>query len=442
MVRIAKLLLKCTTGVALVAALAALLTTSPSESRAVPAQVQTTLENAGFEGTYVAWQSSSERMIAPSWNLWYDTSVSAPKADNGSAEQRSGQYAQRLYSQSQWDNFDACVYQQIGGIPVGHQVQFSAWAKVNAHDSLSSPEKWLARIGIDPNGGTNPGDIPYYTHLSYWDLYTANKGEWQQLSVAVQATSSTVTLYACASPIWRLWFEVYWDDAQLEVNEGGLAYLPLTFGEWTCGASGVLHNSDLEEDYCDLHGYQYPIEGFGNVKLAPYWLPFWNDDYVPATGENKQPEYGPTYHSYRVHSGQVAQQCGLSGWGNYEAGIYQVIDGVRAGDTVRFSIWGMGWTQEAPSEDPYNESESDYQAPGGLRFRVGIDPYGGGSFDSSHIVWSGFYDPYDQWHRFEVTAVAKSTRVSVWAYAHPAAYWIRWNETFWDDASMTVAPAH
>ena len=39
---------------------------------------------------------------------------------------------------------------------------------------------------------------------------------------------------------------------------------------------------------------------------------------------------------------------------------------------------------------------------------------------------------------FVVTATVQSEQVSVWAYAHPSAYWIRFNQVFWDDASLTT----
>jgi len=69
---------------------------------------------------------------------------------------------------------------------------------------------------------------------------------------------------------------------------------------------------------------------------------------------------------------------------------------------------------------------------------VGVDPYGGESYTSAHIIWSDVHDPYDEWHRFEVTATAVYTQVSVWAYAHPAVCTLGWNQMFWDDADLEV----
>ena len=69
---------------------------------------------------------------------------------------------------------------------------------------------------------------------------------------------------------------------------------------------------------------------------------------------------------------------------------------------------------------------------------VGIDPYGGQSYTSTNIIWSDPYDPYDAWHQFEITATVQSDQISVWAYTHPSAYWIRYNQVFWDSASLAV----
>ena len=190
-------------------------------------------------------------------------------------------------------------------------------------------------------------------------------------------------------------------------------------------------------------GYQVPISDFGNVQLAPYWLPYWNtEDYNDETKEFRQPEFGPTGlgigYPYRSYSGLIAQQIGSSGGGTYEAGIYQVVNGVQPGDTYSFTLWAHGWTQYWPSVNPIDERISDYQEPDGLNFKIGIDPYGGESYTATNIIWSEEQDPYDEWSPFEVTATAMARQISVWAYANPTQYVMKSNETFWDDASLQI----
>jgi hypothetical protein len=429
-------------GLAITLATFMLFTSLPALSESEGPPQQAMLENGEFEGDYQAWQGQDSRKIAPSWSLWYTTDWSEPFIAPPHANQetnpefvRQGK-AQGVHTDGS-QNFDACIYQQIDGITVGHYVRFSAWAKVDAHSDFNGPDKMQTRIGIDPDGGTNPLDINYYVQPALWDTYT-NMDQWQHLSVVTKATSPTITVYACAHPIFARPFHVYWDDATFLVTPESFLYIPYVMGYYYPLHPGELANPDLEENWGIYKGYQAPLPGFGNVKIAPYWLPYWNTDYDPEGPKNKQPEYGPTGlgegYPYRSHSGLVAQQMGSSGGGIYEAGIYQVVTGTRVGDVLRFTMWSHGWTQYW--DGPVDERVSDYQDPGGLRFQIGIDPYGGESFTSTHIIWCDEYDPYDEWHQFAVTATAMSDRISVWTKARPSQPWLRWNESFWDDAHL------
>lgn len=434
-----KLLITLSAGIAITTAVVLFFALLPSQGEGYVSVQDAALVNGGFEGLYE--EEGTEQWLAPSWDLWYTTHwneahIDTPRAISTTEHIREGNLAQRVYSRD-YKNFDACIRQQIGGITVGHYVKFDIWARIDTQ-SLSANEA-QTRIGVDPDGGLNPLDIQYELHPANWDVYTAQPDEWQELSVVIKATSPTATLYACAHPLWaERYFNVYWDDARFTMTEESLTYIPFVVRDHLYLAPGVLANPDLEENWGKLHGYQQTIPGYDNVKTAPYWYPYWNDNYEPISNTNKQPEYGPTDRDYRVHSGEHAQQFGLSGGGAFEAGIYQVVR-ANISDTLQFSIWGLGWTQNHPSDpDPYDEGRSDYTPEGGLRFRVGIDPYGGETYTSTDVVWSGFVDPYDAWYRFEVSATAQSDKISVWVYAHPDNPDLRWNQTFWDDASLTV----
>jgi hypothetical protein len=397
--------------------------------------------NLGFEGDYVAWEGDTERMVAPGWSLWSTTNwpdesgqIALPRAEDEDSSCLEGDKAQLVRS-DYYKTFDACLYQQIDGLSVGDFVRFSVSAKVIS--SLGAWD-WQTRVGIDPHGGTDPRDIQFELYPQYWDPYAAGSEQWQELSVLTHALSETVTLYACAHPRWAVdeHFSVYWDQASLYSATPTYAYLPVVQRQIFVPRPGTLQNADLELNWGALEGYQ-PYPGYENtISTAPYWLPFWNDDYNPATGENKQPEYGrPRDAPHRIHTGEAAQQYGLSGWGGFEGGVYQVITGAIPGATYEFSMWGLGWS----STDPWPEDYSNVRE--GLNFKVGIDPTGGESYTSADVVWSELYDPYDAWHRFVVTATVPSEtdgRISVWAYAHPAAYWIQFNQVFWDTGSLSV----
>ncbi len=397
--------------------------------------------NLGFEGDYVAWEGAAVRMVAPDWSLWYTTDwpdeiaqITLPRA-----EDEDGLYLQGVKSQlvrsDYYRTFDACLYQQIDGLSPDDFVRFSVWARV---DSSLGPWDWQTRVGIDPNGGTDPRDIQFELYPEYWDPYTIGPDQWQELSVLTRAASDTVTLYACAHPRWAVddHFKVYWDQAEFYSATPTYAYVPLIQRRAFFPEPGTLQNPDLELNWGTLEGYQ-PYPGYENtIRTAPYWLPFWNDDYNVATGENKQPEYGyPRGAPHRIRTGEVAQQYGLSGWGGFEAGIYQVITGAIPGATYEFEMWGLGWSSTTASPEDYSNVRE------GLNFKVGIDPTGGESYTSPDIVWSEPHDPYDAWHRFSVTAtvpISGDGQISVWAYAHPAAYWIQFNQVFWDTGSLRL----
>jgi hypothetical protein len=434
------LLTMCLAGLASTVGIVAFFAWLPSLSLRATVADGSWIANPGFEGVFT--ERDTELWIGDGWELWYTTEggeagIDRPKAFAETSRVREGLQSQRVEAQNSSHIFDACLYQQVSGITVGEYIRFSAWAYVDAGSMLDSPEKWQTRVGIDPNGGTDPRDINHYLYPSLWDL-VSDKGQWQHLSVVLKATSPTVTAYACAHPTLRTSFHVYWDDAEFAVSSEKRAYVPVVLRDFI--GSGALANPDLEEDYGSYKGYQQVPEVGFKYRFAPYWLPFHNDDY--HDGQNMQPECGEILvgqASHRVYSGEAAQQCGLSGGGNFEAGIYQVVNGTQVSDTLRFSIWGLGWNQKRLNEDPYDEFTSDYIVTGGLRFKVGIDPYGGTDWTSTDIVWSDPIDPYDAWTYMEVTTTARYTQASVWAYAHPEAYWLRWNQAFWDRAHLELS---
>ena len=431
-------------GLAITAAVVLLFGGLPSLGEESTPVQDATLVNGGFEGTYEPWEGSEELKIAPGWSLWYQVEGGAyapPKADQDDDPRREGDKSQHVFGKDQYTGYHACLYQQVSGLTEGHYIRFSAWVKADAHEWLNSPEKWGTMVGIDPNGGTNPQDINHYENPDLWDIYT-DEGQWQYLSVVIKATSPAATVYACAHPSLSRRLNVWWDDASFVMTEGSRIYVPFLAKDFFQVPAGTLANPDLEENWGNRVGYQVPIPGFGNVQLAPYWLPYWNKNYIPPN-ENKQPEYGPTGlgkgYPYRSHSGLIAQQMGSSGGGTFEAGIYQVVNGVQPGDTYSFTMWAHGWTQYWPSDsDPADERVSDYQEEDGLQFKIGIDPYGGESYTSTNVIWSEKHDPYDEWYSFEVTATAMERQISVWAYANPTNPELRWNETFWDDASLQI----
>ena len=65
----------------------------------------------------------------------------------------------------------------------------------------------------------------------------------------------------------------------------------------------------------------------------------------------------------------------------HEAGLYQVVSGVKPGDRLRFSVYMEGWS--TGSNDPF---QSDLGQR--MNLQVGIDPTGGNDPWSSNIMWT------------------------------------------------------
>ncbi|MBL7198559.1 MAG: hypothetical protein ISS56_00265, partial [Anaerolineae bacterium] len=214
------LLTMCIAGLASTIGIVAFFAWLPSLSPRATVAGASWIANPGFEGEFTEleqWLS-----IADGWELWYATDggedgIAAPKAFQENTRVREGLQSQHVRAQNDGSIFDACLYQQVTGITVGEYIRFSAWAYVDAHDDLNSEEKWQTRVGIDPDGGTDPRDINYYLYPSLWDSVT-EKGRWQHLSVVIKATSPTATAYACAHPIWRYSFHVFWDDTEFAIS--------------------------------------------------------------------------------------------------------------------------------------------------------------------------------------------------------------------------------
>jgi hypothetical protein len=116
-------------------------------------------------------------------------------------------------------SIDSGVYQTVRGLTPGATVRFSAYAHAwscgdDEHGpySCAEPYQMLFRVGIDPNGGTNPwgGGIVWASGYSYDEYRMIGPVEAQV------GESGTVTVFLRATAKWPLKHnDVYWDDASL-----------------------------------------------------------------------------------------------------------------------------------------------------------------------------------------------------------------------------------
>jgi LysM repeat protein len=117
----------------------------------------------------------------------------------------------------------------------------------------------------------------------------------------------------------------------------------------------------------------------------------------------------------------------------HEAGLYQIVGGIKPGQRLRFSVWMEAWSSTA--NDPWH---SVGQPTMGMK--VGIDPYGGNNPWSPNIVWSPVQESFDHFSPFSVEAVAQNSVVSVWTRSQPY-FAIQHNDVYVDEASLVAVGA-
>jgi hypothetical protein len=72
-----------------------------------------------------------------------------------------------------------------------------------------------------------------------------------------------------------------------------------------------------------------------------------------------------------------------------------------------------------------------------MHMKIGIDPTGGTDPWSKDVVWSPEKDVYDQFERYEVQAVARSNKVTVFTYSRPENP-MEHNDLYLDDAELAA----
>jgi LysM repeat protein len=189
------------------------------------------------------------------------------------------------------------------------------------------------------------------------------------------------------------------------------------------------------------------------LQVAPGWRAWYLDieqipSYVTRPNNCKGADLGcywarPEYHDAfaelnpnRVHSGAKAQKYYSYGR-MHEAGLYQKVEGVKPGTTLRFSIYLQAWM--CYNIDACGKGGILSDAPSDMHLRIGIDPYGGADPFSANIVWSPETPAFDRWVEFAVEAQAKGDAVTVFTHSRADWDWARNNnDVYLDDASLVV----
>ena len=150
------------------------------------------------------------------------------------------------------------------------------------------------------------------------------------------------------------------------------------------------------------------------------------------------PEYRDTRSGLqdppRIRSGENSQKY-FTFWSVHEGGVYQVVDGVRPGMALRFSIYMHAWSATKMYGLEPNPHFSFGQT--GMHMKIGIDPTGGTDPWSKDVIWSPEKDVYDKFERYEVQAVARSNKVTVFTHSRPENP-MEHNDIYLDDAELAV----
>lgn len=194
------------------------------------------LSNPGFEleGNWTPVQSGGGGVFSapPHWGGWYDSSsATVPNGyphrrafppENPTEEEigvingvnmfiRTGNFSANFGRGG--GAFTAAIYQQAN-VAEGENLLGSAWVIMN----LPAGANFQARVGIDPNGGTNPGDTDIV--WSEWGINTI--GSFRQLTASATATGTTATLFLYFRTLVSVDPNgIHWDDAFLGAGGSG-----------------------------------------------------------------------------------------------------------------------------------------------------------------------------------------------------------------------------
>lgn len=251
----------------------------------------------------------------------------------------------------------------------------------------------------------------------------------------------------------------------------GAAWLPLAQVS-AQQAANLLENPGFEGDYevrCSFPGGKpwiaVPCDGpipsrpWQSVMMADGWSAWWQPPNEDPTAKDfyttypnycgqlapdncvawHMPEYRDTRSGLpdppRIRSGENSQKY-FTFWSVHEGGVYQVVNGVRPGMALRFSIYMHAWSATKLHGVEPNPHFSFGQT--GMHMKIGIDPTGGTDPWSKDVIWSPERDVYDKFERYEVQAVARSNKVTVFTHSRPENP-MEHNDIYLDDAELVAA---
>lgn len=201
------------------------------------AQDDNKLINGGLEegsfGPYTGRRGGTFPIYLPNgWNYWF----AAPTSDRTNMGERTSIQphpgpgpdphggSRALNISCGYFTCTTAIYQTVGNIQAGTNVQATAWSQIKACNLGGGTSCGSAResgsetrIGIDPTGGSDPNNPAIV-----WSAFVTPHDTWLSQSVSATATGTSVTvfLYSTQPNISDL-NKTYWDDVSLTGGGAG-----------------------------------------------------------------------------------------------------------------------------------------------------------------------------------------------------------------------------
>jgi hypothetical protein len=234
-----------------------------------------------------------------------------------------------------------------------------------------SGDAWFSQFVVY---GTDPAVLPFYNEKEVVFFGIPSNTYWFGIFLAA-THNGQLRLFRYLS-----WFNLWQQVAAFPIPAGealtgraGLDYLPVSGEEAWVYAAWVTQRPNATPP---LPGYSQPI-------------------YAPANPLYPDQIANPGY----LHNGLNAARWYTAG-DPFDAGLQQTVNVPNPNDFITFSAWGL----------------ADTAAGADLTLRIGIDPTGGDSPESSHVVWSAASAP-DSFTHFSVSAPTSESTATLFLHA-------------------------
>lgn len=195
------------------------------------------LKDGSFEGQYTG-RGSGDLNIPADWNIWIAgpsgqyTNLRPTAFPHNGPDPDPQDGSKAINFDRAWSTYTVAVYQQVS-VPEGSNVHGSAYGYLhtclvpedNQKCNSSSQFGAYIKVGIDPNGGTDPNDSDIV-----WSGQIQPHDSWQEAGVDATATAGTVTLFIYTSQatfgsadnnVEANLNRTYFDNAKLVIGGGG-----------------------------------------------------------------------------------------------------------------------------------------------------------------------------------------------------------------------------